>query len=329
MHVHNTHAYDYDVNLHRMIFVAGMYSYIYNPDIKDWDATHIRSAFGGGGYNTGLARTPHGLACLYGNDYGTNGVYLFDASLMNWRRLTSTGTSLPTFYADNTGVIYDSRRDRLIIAKGDASTTAGLWSFGFATGAVVRLNAADSAIAMGSDHYRDLVYLPNLDKVVFGIRKTQGHLAYDCAANRWGYHAVALDASAASSAAMLDDRGAGYMYDAKRNLVWVSDHMCGVYAMRPDPAMTAPAIAALTEPRTRRTRVSLIGRELTVALTGGLATGAEIKIVDISGRLVADLSGSVRDGRAHWNIDQARSGPLFIMARKSGRAFITEITAVR
>lgn len=317
MNVHNTHAYDYDANLRKMVYVGGVHTHIYDPDRMDYDTNHIHSTFGGGGYNSGLIRTPHGCAAWVSNYYGFQGVYLFDASIMNWRRLGNTGlASPPGFYADNSGVTYDSRRDRLIHVQGNGGSIAAVHTFDFATGEIALVAASNSAIATGNDHYRDLVYLPNTDEIVFGIRKPEGHLSFDCGTNAWDYHPIALDASV-SSAATLDDRGAGYMYDVSRNLVWVSDHSLGVFVMRPDaglvPSETGPGgpeVSALTA------APNPFNPAVTLRLTGALKNGAWARIFDLSGRRIADLS--VVNGTAVWNARAMASGVYLVTAGKKG-----------
>lgn len=340
MNVHNTHGYDYDINLHRMIFVAGAHTYVYNPDIMDWDKAHIHSIFGSGGYNTGLVQTPHGVACAYGNSYGTNGVYLFDKSAMNWKRLSNSGDALPTFYADNSGVIYDSKRDRLIIAQGDANAMAHLWSFDFVTGVVAKLYPADSAFTTANDgHYRDLVYLPFQDIVVFGIRLAQGHLAYDCNANAWKYYPIALDASVTGSAT-LDDRGAGYMYDARRNLVWVSDYNCGVFVMRPDPhylKLSLPAVSkeitavfsAFASPRTHSVRISFTTESRDIVVLGMYdADGRLVKRIFNQARLYPGRHCIIWDGRDSRG-RECKSGTFFCTLSVSGTCQVRRLVVMR
>jgi hypothetical protein len=281
----------------------------------DYDKIHIHSTFGGGGYNTGLCQTPRGCACLYGNVYGTNGVYLFDGTTMNWKRLTNTGAALPVDYADNTGVIYDSKRDRLIIAQGNAGATCTLWDYSFSTGVVTQLNPSNSAIATGNDHYRDLVYLPHQDVVVWGIRQASGHLAYDCAANAWKDYPIALDASV-TSAATLDDRGAGYMYDINRNLVWVSDYMCNVFVMRPDAHFSDVTLAPLPEvAEGLSASPNPFHPAITLRFGGAWQKGAEVKVYDLRGSLVANLGRTQQNRPVLWRAGNLGSGVYVVCAR--------------
>jgi hypothetical protein len=238
---------------------------------------------------------------------------------MNWRRLASTGAALPVFYADNSGVIYDSKRDRLIIAQGDANAMAHLWSFDFTTGAVTRLHPADSVYTTANDgHYRDLVYVPFQDMVIFGIRQSQGHLAYDCAANVWKYYPITLDASV-SSGTTLDDRGAGYMFDAKRNLVWVSDYNCAIFVMRPDTHSTNVTLARLGPTKSQPLTIRQ-GTQGRITIEGTLEALSSIAVYDIRGRNVLPLF-TAKKNRTMWQSNALPCG-YYTVAAKTNNGFI-------
>jgi hypothetical protein len=58
--------------------------------------------------------------------------------------------------------------------------------------------------------------------------------------------------------------------------------------------------------------------EVSITLTGSLARGATLKVYDLSGRLVADLSGKIRDNRAVWNAAGHASGMYLVAAKGKG-----------
>jgi hypothetical protein len=62
---------------------------------------------------------------------------------------------------------------------------------------------------------------------------------------------------------------------------------------------------------------------VTLTLPGALSTGAQVKIFDLSGRLVADLSGKVCHGRAIWTAAGMPSG-IYVAAARKGALELTK-----
>ena len=53
-----------------------------------------------------------------------------------------------------------------------------------------------------------------------------------------------------------------------------------------------------------------------ITLSGALARGALLRVYDLSGRLVADLTAGVKSGRAIWNASGFASGVYLLVAEK-------------
>lgn len=304
--MHAVKSYAYDVMMHKMVHAGYSHTYVYDPDLMDWDSLDIHPPAGYAGvYGAGLLSTPHGaFNWATSINYQPARFFLFDAGLMNWKALAATGDASPGYYADANGVAYDSRRDRVIwLGQGAA------YAYSFADQRCTNLHPADSALSVGDDHFRECVYIPNLDMVIVEIRKTGGHLAYDCAANQWTVFTV-------SGANPGVGRSAGMMYDARRNLVWLNTG--SIYAMRPDPAMAGITAALCLPAEITGLAVSPnpFNRSVALRLSGALKRGAAVKVFDLTGRVVADLSGTVRNGVSSWNGSSCASGIYVLMAQK-------------
>ena len=165
-----------------------------------------------------------------------------DPAHKKWNLLEETGGRLPGSVVDNSTVVYDVRRDRLLLARkeyGDKSHYDGqLYALDLKTGQVSQLDPAgrDGAAAISYlcqiryDAAHDLLLVGGtLPPDAAGRRRTP---AYDCAANRW----VSLDIGG-------DDPNGregrnvslGLMPDAKRGLFWAVDTHGKVYVLRLDP----------------------------------------------------------------------------------------------
>jgi hypothetical protein len=326
MPMHTVKSYAYDVNLHRMVHAIFMHTHIYNPDIMDWDTTvHIHNPFGAG-YNTGLCATARGAYCLWYANY-TARSFLFDADSLKWDLLPQTGT-LPGFYADNSTVVYDSMRDRIIAVQGRSSEIARVYEYVFSSGQANRLYPADSSLATGDDRYRDCAYLPNLDIILFQIRQGSNNLALDLANNQW------VQVPISGFVSTMNDRGTGMMYDPKRNLVWISDHNCNNYAARLDSATVRAELN-----RKAHERVSLTvspnpfypAAALILPSIPGKKKGLiTLRIYSADGRCVADLSNEAAHARkVAWHASNLASGVYVVKFSAGGKIWKKKAILVR
>jgi hypothetical protein len=56
--------------------------------------------------------------------------------------------------------------------------------------------------------------------------------------------------------------------------------------------------------------------QVAILLSGGLEKGASLKVLDLSGKIAADLTGAARDGRATWNGRGLAAGVYLLAAQK-------------
>ncbi|MBL8025360.1 MAG: hypothetical protein JNL74_03070 [Fibrobacteres bacterium] len=324
MPMHPVKAYGYDVRSKRMVFMYNRHTYIYNPDSMDWEKRNIHSSFGSSGYGTGLVSTPRGLVCVGGNSGGTSSpsqsyVYLFEPDSFNWRKLPQTGATMPGYYADAAGAVYDSKRDRILLIRGSSGSVATLHSYDFATGVATKLVPMDSSITTGAgDYYRECSYIPNLDIVFVQARIGNANLIYDCANNKWSTMTVN------GFSATMNDRGTGFMYDAKRNILWNCDHYSKIYAIRLDAALTAKENGkSLTDSDELKVYPSPANPVLNINLPGAFlnAGSVDVKIYRADGRQIADLSKQVVKGKVVWNAKGNASGIYVVKATLKGKVW--------
>lgn len=331
MPCHTVKSYAYDVRSRKMIFTYIYHTYVYDPDRMDWEKHDIHTSFGGSGYGTGLVSTPHGAVCVGNNAPGlahpsTSRVFLWEPDSLNWRALPLSGVTMDGFWADVAGVVYDEKRDRVLLTVGrGGGASARLFSYDFATGTATRLMPADSVLARSSgNYYRECAYLPKLDAVIFQARVDSSNLIYDCANDRWAKMAVK------GFVGTMEDRGTGFMYDKKRNLLWNSDHYCANYAIRLDSALSraeldrsAREISGLTVSPNPFSPATLL------LLPRNLKGAASLKIFGADGRLVADLSDRISGGRVFLRTEKLAAGIYAIRLSAAGKSWQTRAVRIK
>ncbi len=233
--VHGYNHYAFDPVIGKLVTDTG---YLYDPVRMDWmrDGPMDRPfRFEWG--STVIETSPHGVVVwTQAIDSETVGLWMYDKA-KGWVDLKPDGR-LYQPYCDSEGMTYDAKRDRMLLGwgggynkKGDGSITG----FDFKTRKVSKLAPANPELGQISNT-REMVYVDHADWVLFGGEpyrtsrerdaKQYTHI-YDCAADKW----MLLDAGASSYG-----HSAGWMYDAKRKLVYVINSEGAVYALRIDPS---------------------------------------------------------------------------------------------
>ncbi len=239
---HTYQNYGYEPGLKQMIFAGRTgHCYLYDPDQADWNGRFAKPkgmAYNSCFYTLTLCPTPHGLMCW--TDQGK--VFQFDSAKKEWVERPLTGAKLPGSVVDNSTMVHDSKRDRLLFVRkgyGDKVKFDGdLFALNLKTNEVTTLapEGKDAASAvpylcqLRYDAANDLLLvggtLPASDD---GTRRTP---AFDCAANRWvSLKLTGTDPSGKSGRNV----SLGLVYDAKRKLFWAVDTDSKVYVLRLDP----------------------------------------------------------------------------------------------
>jgi len=242
-HAYNHYAYDPKCRL--MVTATG---FLYDPVRMDWLRIEpMKRPFRFQWSSTVVETSPHG-AVAWAQRAGSEhyGLWLFDRD-KGWQDLKPKG-KLYRPYCDSEGMVYDSKRDRMILGWGGGYNKNGdgsLTIFDFKTRKLEKIVPANAALGC-LRNTREMVYVAHADRVLFGSTPyvTGGRgdktakrytVVYDCAKNRY----MLLDAG---DHKMLYGHGTGWMYDTKRKLVYVFGYRGDAFALRFEPAT-----AGLTE----------------------------------------------------------------------------------
>ncbi|HET6252192.1 MAG TPA: kelch repeat-containing protein [Tepidisphaeraceae bacterium] len=241
---HTYQNYGVDPILKKMIFLGhSPHGYIYDPDKGDW-ATRIALPKGmnysGSMYTLTTTPTPGGLICWTDPDAE---VYRFDAAANAWKLLHVTGEKLPGSSVDNSTVIYDSKRDRLLFFRkeyGDKKQYDGeIYALDMKTLVASHLSPNGKEAATAIPYLCQIRYDAKHDMLLVGatlppgadgLRRTP---AYDCASNTWKSLKIT---GADPSGKQGRNVSLGLMYDDRRKLFWAVDTNSEVYVLKLDPA---------------------------------------------------------------------------------------------
>jgi hypothetical protein len=232
--VHNYKHYAYDTKSRLLVSARG---YLYDPERMDWlrlEPLLLPYRFEWGATAVGASR--HGVVAWARKKTGEDaGLWLFDRE-KGWTDLEPKG-KLFVPWCDSHGLVYDSKRDRMIFSSvgGAYSKTSNgnLLSFNFGTRTLDLLNPANIELGR-TGCARELAYVEHADWVLIGDHLRQGDpktgkhytRVYDCAKNKL----FLLDAGPVP-----DGYGVGWMYDAKRKLVYAFTTSGEAWAMRVVP----------------------------------------------------------------------------------------------
>lgn len=233
--VHNYRHYAYDPKC--KLLVAGR-GYLYDPERMDWLrmeqlALPYRFAWG----STVVSTSPHGAVAWAHKKSGDDaGLWLFDRD-KGWIDLQPKGKLFPP-YCDSHGMVYDAKRDRMLMSSvggGYSKRSNGsLLAFDFKTRELTTLTPENPELTI-TGCARELAYIDHADWLLIGDNVRTGDpktgksytRIYDCAKNR----TFLLDAGPVP-----DGYAAGWMYDAKRKLVYAFTTGGEAWALRLAPA---------------------------------------------------------------------------------------------
>ncbi|MDD5570207.1 MAG: kelch repeat-containing protein [Bacteroidales bacterium] len=328
---HTYGYYDYDVNLKKMVAMLPRYTHIYNPVKMDWD-TSIRnpSNIRESDYYNNLISTPHGVIAWTRSTTGSFNLYLFQADSLKWRQLPVSGAPILDSYCDNAGAGYDTKRDRLIMV----STPYGMedkippyvGSYDFKTGVSTTINPPNNAV-FGTPFYREAVYLPDIDMIMFSALTDGKHMFFDCATDSWKLIAIPKGPGVGD----ICGYNSGYMYDAKRKLVWDCEILSETYALRvtpdfvthaeyPSAKMEVPEFSIYPNPLNSATNIIVNSTE-----------NVEVRIYNMMGKQVAAFKNEGGAGQKTFSWDASRfpSGVYCVRVTAGNRAMTKNITLVK
>jgi hypothetical protein len=227
---HTYKLYTYDHAEKKLVYLSPgsfdkNYIWLYDVFERDWEFPPTEAPFAPSLTNK-IVDTAHGPVVW------ANGLWLFATRQKTWTALDVTSGTLPGRNHDNSGMVYDPVRDRLLIANSRGRSFAQLWQYSFSTGKITKLNPGNGAVLNpGSLHRREILYVPGYDIFLFTanseVNGQANIIAYDPDSNEW--FRVPVDDSAGKGIFSLS---ASYMYDAQRDLIWVVNARSEVFVMR-------------------------------------------------------------------------------------------------
>ncbi len=234
---HNYHHYAYDPNCKLLVSGRG---YLYDPERMDWlRMERISLPFTFDWAHTYVATSRHG-AVAWAREKGSElaGLWLFDRD-KGWIGLDPKGKCFVP-YCDTHGMVYDGQRDRMLFGGVGGSyekpSDGTLLSFDFQSRSMGAITPANLELAKVRNA-REMVYVEHADWVLLGELYPRSGKAgggytriYDCRKNKM----FLLDAGDVPFG-----HSTGWMYDARRRLVYVFTYRGEAWALKLVPATAA------------------------------------------------------------------------------------------
>jgi hypothetical protein len=238
---HTYQNYGYDPIARKMIFAGRPnHYYLYDPHVADWVERGVKPramVYNSCFYTITVCTTPDG-AVAWTN---SGAVLRFVAQTGRWVELKLSGEKLPGAVVDNSTMVYDSKRNRLIFARkgyGHKNAYDGqLHCVDLKTQTVSKLSPGGMSAASAVPYLCQIRYDAGNDLFLVGgtlppgpdgLRRTP---AYDPSSNSWISLAIGgKDPSGPKGRNV----SLGMMYDKARKLFWAVDTNSGVYVLRLD-----------------------------------------------------------------------------------------------
>lgn len=254
---HTYKNYAWDPVSHKMVLLHRAGTHVYDPSLRDWTGFTAEQPTRYSTYECKCVGTPRGVVAWTGGEGGYEGAEkffgLFDAEKLTWTPLPVKGAVPRNMHGDEAGMTWDSKREVLYLHAGKAYETPDghVHRYDFKTGEMTVLDPANrDTIGDRFHRYRETVYLPDVDLVLFGMGfQDNQQIAYDPAGNRWVRVSIPktarkaiYDGTASAWAfadAQADDHVGSITFspvlDTKRNVLWApSDHQ-SLFVLKLDP----------------------------------------------------------------------------------------------
>ena len=246
---HTYQNYEYDPLTKQMLFTGRpKHYYIYDPAVADWVGRARKAPnmiYNSCFYTLTLCATPHGVICWGQGPRRERGrIHRYDPKRKAWEEVELKG-DLPEPRVDHSTMVYDSKRDRLLLLCCDygKKPNGQVWELDLATMAARTLNPVNMAAAAGGAYQIDRAcYVPDADLMLLctllpdGEGDLRRHVAYDCERNRWV--SLRIDYETDKRGPLTPTavrRSVGLACDARRKLIWgVDTNRVRVFVLRFD-----------------------------------------------------------------------------------------------
>jgi len=237
---HTYQNYGYDTASKLMVFTGRVkHQYFYDPDVGDWIGRADKPkamVYGDCFYTLTLCPSPAGTVCWT----QSGKVFRFEPKGRTWEELPLNGEKLPGSSVDNSTIVADTKRNRLLAVRkpyGKPPFDGQVFAIDLNSNTVTKLDPAGRAGVAEIPYLCQLRYDPEADLLLVagtfppdaaGVRRTP---AFDCAGNRWVSLALTGDDPNGKGGRNVS---LGMMYDAKRKLFWAVDTKSQVFVLRLD-----------------------------------------------------------------------------------------------
>ena len=241
---HTYKSTGYDPRLKLFVFVPHEHTYFFDPVAGVWSRAPEPNPFRPNFYTNTVCSTAAGAVVWASRRNGGDGLYRLNAQTRTWTELKLTG-SLPPQSPDQTGMAYDSERNRLLMFSNIGEQAGDVLTYDLQTGHTAWLDPA--AKSRGAVPSREAVYLPDHHLVLLAartqVRGEQVWLAYDCRANAWvGLPFSGDDPIGKGTLPGVFHNSVGLMYDPPRRLLWAVGQHSEVFVLHPDDPAAKPVI---------------------------------------------------------------------------------------
>jgi hypothetical protein len=246
---HTYQSYAYDPIGRKMVFVGKLaVTHLWDSEIGDWLPERKDKpkgmSYGDGFYTLTCCATPTGVYCW--TQRGE--LYRYDSPSGDWNKVELSGDKLAGSSVDNSTVVHDARRNRLLFLRkeyGDKTPYDGrMQAVDLATRVVRSIAPENAAAAVAVPYLCQIRYDSTNDLLLVGgtlppdesgVRRTP---AYDLRDDRWVSLKIGGDDPSGKRGRNVS---LGLMYDAPRKLFWAVDAASEVYVLRPDVKAAEPA----------------------------------------------------------------------------------------
>jgi hypothetical protein len=228
---HTYKSTGYDPLLKCLVFGPHNYTYFFDPVTGKWTRNTQMNPYRPSFYTVTLVTTRAGLVAWAYARSGLVGLWRLRTDDKTWQSLPVKGTLFGPV-VDNSGVAYDSRRDRLLFFTRDDKTGCKMAAYDFSSGEISAITAAGAdkvaAESQAKANFREAVYLPQDDMIMIGATS----FLYDCGRSAWFKTVIASDSPPITKEGSYN---IGVMYDPNRNLVWAVNTHSQVFVLKFDP----------------------------------------------------------------------------------------------
>lgn len=235
---HTYKSTGYDPNLRALVFAPHTYTYFFDPIAGAWSRSPRKNPYRSDFYTNTVCTTPAGAVVWAPRPDGEDGLWRLDAASKTWKELPLSGT-LPRKSADQHGLAFDAKRNRLLFfSNADPKTAGDVLAYDLKTAETKWLDPQGKR--RGAVPSRETIYIPESDIVLIAARTRINDqslwLAYDCAKNAWiGLKLSGTDPIGKGTEPGVFHNSLGLMYDSNRKLVWTVGQHSELTVLKLDP----------------------------------------------------------------------------------------------